>query len=80
MTAVFTSATGNYGDSTSAVKTVTVTQENATPVGDTAYTGETVFWTPTDTSNAATVTPAATVLDASDGAPGNVTKATISRY
>ena len=80
VTAVFTSATGNYGDSTSAVKTVTVTQENATPVGDTAYTGETVFWTPTDTSNAATVTLAATVLDASDGAPGNVTKATISFF
>ena len=61
-----------------------VQPENATPIGEAgAYTGQTSAWTPTATSNTATLTLAATIKDISvdsdnDPWPGDITKARIS--
>jgi trimeric autotransporter adhesin len=78
VTATFTSSNVNYGGS-GGTASLSVTAEQANPVSDAgAYTGQIVAWTPTATSNTATLTLAATIKDASDGTPGNITKAKIS--
>ena len=58
---------------------ITIVQENATPVAEaTAYTGERYAWTPTQTSNTATLTLAATIKDISDGSLGRIETAKIT--
>jgi hypothetical protein len=59
--------------------TLTIVQENANPVADAkAYTGEKYAWTPTATSNTATLTLAATIKDVSDGSPGKIETAKVT--
>jgi hypothetical protein len=59
--------------------TITVVQENANPLAEaTAYTGQLWAWTPTETSNTATLTLAATIKDVSDGYPGKIEKAKLT--
>jgi hypothetical protein len=87
ITAVFTPSNSNYvggGSNDNPVKTLKVRPENANPDSFTgAYTGQLSAWTPTSTSNTATMTLAATIKDdsvdnAMDPYYGDITKAKIT--
>lgn len=84
VTAVFTPSIGNYLGSTSASVPLKVQPENANPISfNGAYTGQLSAWTPTSTSNTATLTLAATIKDTSvddvmDPYYGDITKAKIT--
>jgi YVTN family beta-propeller protein len=80
--AVFTSGNANYS-SGQGTYALTVQSENAVPIAELgAYTGQIAAWTPTSSSNTATLTLAATIKDVSvdggDPSPGDITTATVS--
>ncbi|MBI3242539.1 MAG: Ig-like domain repeat protein, partial [Chloroflexi bacterium] len=84
VTAFFTPSNGNYTGSNGVYNSLKVQPENATPISDGgAYTGQVSAWTPTATSNTATLTLAATIKDISvdgdgDPWPGDITKAKVT--
>ena len=59
---------------------LTVLAEDAARAAQSFWTGEDVYWTPTETSNGATVTLIATLQDCTDGMPGDIRAATVSFF
>jgi len=81
--AIFASTSTNHTGSSAPSYTLIVRPEHAAPVsGDSAYTGELFAWTPTASSNTATLTLGATIMDvtADDAGPwpGNIATAKVT--
>jgi hypothetical protein len=79
--AAFTSTNGNFTNSNNSTQpppSLVVTTETANPVASSgAYTGQRYAWTPTATSNTATLTLGATIIDNTDPLPGDIRTAKV---